>query len=104
MGWALIIVAATFEMIGVAGLRFYNYYKKFPYMIVYIGGFGLSFLLLFLSFCSFDISTAYAVWTGLGTAGAVGMNMIFFGESHSLQRVISLALIIFGVVGLKIIS
>ena len=83
MGWALIIVAATFEMIGVAGLRFYNYYKKFR---------------------SLDMSTAYAVWTGLGTAGAVGMNMIFFGESHSLQRVISLALIIFGVVGLKIIS
>ena len=45
-----------------------------------------------------------AVWMGLGTAGAVTINMIFFGESRRLCRIVSVGLIIIGVVGLKMVS
>ena len=51
-----------------------------------------------------DMSIAYAVWMGLGTAGAVIVNMIFFGESRSRRRIISVGLIIIGVAGLKAVS
>lgn len=50
------------------------------------------------------MSIAYAVWMGLGTAGAVTINMIFFGESRRLCRIVSVGLIIIGVVGLKMVS
>ena len=50
------------------------------------------------------MSIAYAVWMGLGTAGAVIVNMMFFGESRKLSRIISVTLIIVGVVGLKMVS
>ena len=50
------------------------------------------------------MSIAYAVWMGLGTAGAVLVNMIFFGESKKPARVFGVVLIIIRVVGLKMIS
>lgn len=104
MGWAFVISAATLEMIGVVGLRLFNKDKTYPHLAVYIGGFMLSFFLLYVSFRYLDMSVAYAVWTGLGTAGSVLVNMIFFGESRSFRRVLSLGVILIGVIGLKAIS
>lgn len=104
MGWAFVISAATLEMVGVIGLRLFNKEKTYPHLAVYIGGFMISFLLLYVSFRYLDMSVAYAVWTGLGTAGSVLVNMIFFGESRSFRRVLSLGIILVGVIGLKAIS
>ncbi|MBS5914289.1 MAG: SMR family transporter, partial [Paenibacillus macerans] len=50
------------------------------------------------------VSIAYAVWIGIGTSAAVLVNMIFFGESKSIGRMISLLIIVVGVVGLKAVS
>jgi len=47
---------------------------------------------------------AYAVWIGIGTAGAVLINMIFFNESKSTGKILSVILIVIGVVGLKYVS
>lgn len=104
MGWLYVALAAGFEFTGVAGLNKYSKQKSLLSGIVYLGGFGLSFLFLYTSFQYLQVSTAYAVWIGIGTAGAVLLNMIFFGESKSLSRIGSLALIIIGVVGLKALS
>lgn len=104
MGWLFVILAATLEMIGVVGLRMFNEKKNISRLAIYMGGFILSFVLLYGSFNYLDMSVAYAVWTGLGTAGAVIVNMVFFGESRSLRRLASLAIILIGVVGLKAIS
>lgn len=57
--------------------------------------------------CSFhylQVSVAYAVWIGVGTAAAVLVNMIFFNESKNFGRVMSLIVIIIGVTGLKAVS
>ena len=56
------------------------------------------------SFKFLQVSTAYAVWIGVGTAGAVLINMIFFDESKSAGKVASVILIVIGVVGLKYVS
>ena len=104
MGWLYVALAAGFEFAGVAGLNKFSRTKTIVNGLVYYGGFGLSFLFLYTSFKYLQVSTAYAVWIGIGTAGAVLLNMIFFGESKSLSRLGSLALIIIGVVGLKALS
>ena len=104
MGWLYVALAAGFEFVGVIGLNKYSQQRSIPTGLLYLGGFGLSFLFLYTSFKFLQVSTAYAVWIGIGTAGAVLLNMIFFGESKSLSRIGSLALIIIGVVGLKALS
>ncbi|QSB11153.1 QacE family quaternary ammonium compound efflux SMR transporter [Lysinibacillus fusiformis] len=104
MGWVLIILAALSEIIGVIGLRFYSQQKTLQNLILYIGGFGVSFALLYASFNYLQLSIAYVVWVGIGTVGAVLVNIIFFGESKNLSRIISIIAITIGVAGLKAVS
>lgn len=104
MGWIYIVLAAMSEIIGVVGLRFYSQNKTIRNLLIYIGGFGLSFALLYASFNYLQLSIAYVVWVGIGTVGAVLVNMIFFGESKNLTRIISIIAIIIGVAGLKAVS
>ncbi|AXH98349.1 QacE family quaternary ammonium compound efflux SMR transporter [Sporosarcina sp. PTS2304] len=104
MGWILVFLAALSEFGGVIGLKKFSENKTLTNGLLYYGGFGLAFFLLYNSFKFLQVSTAYAVWIGVGTAGAVIINMIFFGESKSTGRIVSLCLIVFGVVGLKALS
>ncbi|WCH47345.1 MULTISPECIES: DMT family transporter [Lysinibacillus] len=104
MGWVYILLAAIAEIIGVIGLRFYSHNKTIRNLLLYVGGFGLSFALLYASFNYLQLSIAYVVWVGIGTVGAVLVNIIFFGESKNLPRIISIIAIIIGVAGLKAVS
>ncbi|MFJ7732770.1 DMT family transporter [Lysinibacillus sp. NPDC097231] len=104
MGWLLVLLAAISEIIGVVGLRFYSQNKTIRNLLIYVGGFGLSFVLLYASFNYLQLSIAYVVWIGIGTVGAVLVNIIFFGESKNLTRIISIIAIIIGVAGLKAVS
>lgn len=104
LGWILVILAAAFEFLGVIGLKKYSEQKTVFNGFIYLLGFGGAFALLYFSFEYLQVSIAYAVWIGIGTAGAVIINMIFFGESKSMGRIISVLLIVIGVVGLKFVS
>ena len=104
LGWILVILAAAFEFLGVIGLKKYSEQKIAFNGFIYLLGFGGAFALLYFSFEYLQVSIAYAVWIGIGTAGAVIINMIFFGESKSMGRIVSVLLIVIGVVGLKFVS
>lgn len=104
MGWIYILVASTVEVIGVIGLKLFSQQKNLFNLLLFCSGFALSYLFLYFALNYLDMSIAYAVWMGLGTAGAVLVNMIFFGESRKLSRIFGVILIITGVVGLKMIS
>ncbi|WP_010098641.1 DMT family transporter [Ornithinibacillus scapharcae] len=103
MGWFYIILAAVNELIGVWGLTRFSKKRNITNAIMYVGGLGLSFAFIYASFDYLPTSIAYATWTGVGTGGVVLMNMLFFGESKSFIRVLSLVAIIVGVTGLKVI-
>ncbi|MFF6017582.1 DMT family transporter [Lysinibacillus fusiformis] len=104
MGWVFVILAAVAEIVGVIGLRFYSQHKTVRNLLLYVGGFGLSFALLYASFSYLQLSIAYVVWVGIGTVGAVLVNIMFFEESKNLARIISIIAIIIGVAGLKAVS
>lgn len=104
MGLILVLLASVFEIGGVVGLKLFSQKSTFLNGVLYIGGFSTSLGVLLLSFSFLQVSVAYAMWVGIGTAGAVLVNMFFFGESKSLSRIVSLAAIIIGVVGLKALS
>jgi quaternary ammonium compound-resistance protein SugE len=48
------------------------------------------------------IGTAYAVWTGIGAAGTFLIGVAFFGDSSSMMRFLSFALVVAGIIGLKL--
>ena len=104
MGWILIFLASISEFVGVIGLKKFSEKKTVPSGLMYGSGFAASFVFLYFSFKFLQVSTAYAVWVGIGTAGAVLINMIFFGESKNIGRIFSVILIVIGVVGLKAMS
>lgn len=104
MGWIFVCIAAISEIIGVMGLKKYSQNKTLGNGALYLGGFGVSFYFLYKSFEFLQVSIAYAVWVGIGTAGAVLINMFLFGESKSKGRFISVVLIVIGVTGLQLLS
>ncbi|GHI01616.1 DMT family transporter [Neobacillus kokaensis] len=104
MGWLLVLLAAVAEVAGAAGLKLYSQQRNFRYGMLYIGGFGASFVFLYSSFRFLQLSIAYIVWVGIGTAGAVLINMYLLGESKNIGRMISVGVIIVGVIGLKVFS
>lgn len=104
MGWIFVLLAAVSEIIGVVGLKMFSQEKNWKNGLIYASGFAASFSFLYVSFKFLQVSVAYAVWIGIGTAGAVLINMILFGESRSTGRIVSVGLIIIGVVGLKALS
>ncbi|MEH7119759.1 multidrug efflux SMR transporter [Neobacillus vireti] len=104
MGWLFVLLAAASEITGAVGLKLYSQQKNIRNGILYIGGFGASLGFLYGSFQFLQLSIAYAVWVGIGTAGAVFINMFLLGESKSTGRIFSVVLIIIGVIGLNALS
>jgi len=101
MGWFFVFIAAFCEIGGVIGLRLYSQSKKMWQLAMYMGGFGLSFFFLYQSFTYLQLSIAYVIWIGIGTVGAVVVNILFFGEAKNKMRLVSMAAIIVGLIGLK---
>lgn len=104
MGWIYVLLAAVFETIGVVGLKKLSTEKAVKHIMTLAAGFGGAFVFLYASFDYLQVSTAYAVWIGIGTAAAVIINMLFFGEIKSMGRVAAVIVIIIGVSGLKYVS
>lgn len=104
MGWFYVFLAAVAEIIGAAGLKMYSEKKTLKNWVLFVGGFASAFIFLYQSFHYLQLTIAYSVWIGVGTAGAVLINMFLFGESKSWGRLLSVSLIIVGLVGLKSLS
>ncbi|MEH7250169.1 multidrug efflux SMR transporter [Neobacillus niacini] len=103
MDWLLLIFGGVFEVVGVIGLKRTAEKNNWINYLILIGGFVISFQLLVRAMETIPLSTAYAVWTGIGTVGAAVVGMVFFKESKSWLRVACILGIIFSVVGLKLV-
>jgi quaternary ammonium compound-resistance protein SugE len=58
--------------------------------------------LLLLAQREIPIGTAYAIWTGIGAVGAFGVGIAFFGDAATIARITAAALIVAGIIGLKL--
>lgn len=102
MAWIFLIIASFGEIFGVMCINLYVQRKTFFWLSMIVVSMGLGFLFLSLAMRDIALGTAYAVWTGLGAAGAVLMGIIFFKESAGWKRMLFLTCIIAGAVGLKL--
>lgn len=103
MAWLALIIAGLCEIGAVYSMN-RAAYKKVDGYIFMIVFFGISLALLSFAMRSIPMGTAYAVWTGIGTAGATIMGMLVFNDSKDWRRFLCIAIIIASVVGLKLLG
>lgn len=104
MAWIYLIIAGIFEIVWSMGLKYSHGFTKLVPSLITIGGMIVSFYLLALATKSLPIGTAYAVWTGIGTLGAVLLGIFLFNEPVNILRIIFLCLILIGIIGVKFTS
>ena len=102
MSWIILLLAGLFEVGWAVGLKYTDGFSRPLPTALTIVAMAISLGLLGLAMKELPLGTAYAIWTGVGAVGTVIAGIILFGESMALFRLASVALIIAGLVGLKI--
>ena len=101
MAWILLIVAGLLETGWAIGLKYTNGFTRPIPSLLTIAGVVVSLLLLSIAARSLPIGTAYAVWVGIGAAGAVVLGIVLLGEPANPSRLFFLALLVVALMGLK---
>ncbi|WP_213422166.1 DMT family transporter [Bhargavaea massiliensis] len=104
MAWVFLALASLGEIFGVMFINLYLKDKKWWRLVPLILSFSVGFVLLSIAMREIPMGTAYAIWTGLGAAGAVLMGILFFREPAGWRRLLFISCIITGAAGLKLFS
>jgi len=104
MEWLLLFLAGLAEIAWAVGLKSTHGFTRLWPSIGTILGMIISFYLLSLAVRAIPIGTGYAVWTGIGAVGTAIFGIAFFGESKEVARLGCIALIVVGILGLRIVS
>lgn len=96
--WLSVLIAAIFEVGWVVGLKHASGFLEWTGTVSAI---IVSFYLLIQAGSKLPVGTVYAVFTGLGTAGTVLLGILLFGEPLNAEKLILIAILLAGVIGLK---
>jgi quaternary ammonium compound-resistance protein SugE len=102
MHWILLIVAGLLEMGWAIGLKYTEGFTRPLASALTVAGIVASMYLLSVAARHIPIGTAYAVWVGIGAAGAVILGIFLLGESANPLRLFFVALLLIAIVGLKV--
>ena len=100
--WLMLGAAGLFEIVWAIGLKYADGFTKPVPTTITITAMVISMWLLAQAARELPIGTAYAIWTGIGAVGAAILGIILFQESANLVRIGCVALIVLGIVGLKL--
>ena len=100
--WASLFVAGVFEIVWAVGLKYSDGFSKLGPSAITVAGMGASLWFLAIALRELPLGTAYAVWTGIGAVGTVIAGVILFSEATDVLRIACIALILLGIVGLKL--
>ncbi|MCG7337250.1 multidrug efflux SMR transporter [Sporosarcina sp. ACRSM] len=99
--WVKVMIAASFEVFWVIGLKHADDFWTWTGTVIAI---IVSFYLMIMAGKELPVGTVYAVFVGLGTAGTVFADIVFFGEPFQLAKVLLIVLLLVGVIGLKLVT
>lgn len=104
MAWICLVMAGVCEIGWPVGLKlgWTEAGIRPSWIILAVLSMGASGALLFWAQRTIPMGTAYAIWTGIGAVGAFAVGILAFGDSASTMRLVSIALIVAGIVGLKL--
>ncbi len=104
MAWVILVIAGLLEVVWAVGLKYSEGLTRFWPSLITVVTLLLSFWLLALAMRSLPVGTAYGVWVGIGAVGTVIVGIMFLSEPAGIARLVSVALIISGIIGLKLSS
>ena len=104
MAWVVLMIAGLFEVGWAVGLKYTDGFTRLVPTLATVASMIVSLGLLGLALKTLPVGTAYAVWTGVGTIGTAVLGILLFGESADALRLGCIALIVAGIVGLKLVS
>ncbi|RDX01212.1 DMT family transporter [Listeria kieliensis] len=99
--WIKVFIAAFFEVFWVIGLKHATDTVEWIETIIAI---IISFSLMIMAGRKLPVGTVYAIFVGLGTAGTVFSEILFFSEPFKLAKVLLILLLLAGVIGLKLVT
>ncbi|HKI02333.1 MAG TPA: quaternary ammonium compound efflux SMR transporter SugE [Thermoanaerobaculia bacterium] len=102
MSWIFLIIAGLLEIAWAATMKNTEGFTRLVPSLVTVSLMVASFYLLGIAMRDLPTSTSYAVWVGIGAVGTALVGVFFLGETRSSLRLVSIALIVLGVIGLRL--
>lgn len=102
MNWFILIIAGLFEIGWAVGLKYTDSFTRLWPTVGTVISMIISMGLLGVAMKSLPAGTSYAVWVGIGIVGTAILGIVLFSEPRNLMRLVSLAVIVVGIVGLKL--
>ena len=102
MAWVYLFLAGLGEVGWAVGLKYTDGFTRLVPSVLTGLAMAVSVFLLSQAVRTLPIGTAYAIWTGIGAAGTAILGMVLFGEPREAARLLCLALIVVGAVGLRL--
>lgn len=102
MNWLILILAGLLEIGWAIGLKYSEGFTKLWPSVWTSIAMILSMFLLAIAMRTLPVGTAYAIWVGIGAVGTVILGIVLFKESADFWRLASVALIVVGIIGLKL--
>ncbi|HGE6106031.1 TPA: multidrug efflux SMR transporter [Vibrio cholerae] len=104
MAWLILFLAGICEIAWAIGLKYSEGFSKPLASVATLSALVISFVLLGIALRTLPLGVAYGIWVGIGGVGTAVMGILLFGEAVSLFKLMSLALIVIGIAGLKLAS
>jgi quaternary ammonium compound-resistance protein SugE len=104
MAWIYLTIAGIAEIGWAIGLKYTDGFTRLVPSILTGASMLFSIILLGMALKTLPLGTAYAIWTGIGTVGTAIFGMMLFGEPATVLRLFCIALIVSGIVGLKLVG
>lgn len=102
MAWVILVIAGLFEVGWAIGLKYTDGFSRLWPSVGTVTAMVISVVLLGWAMRTLPVGTAYAVWTGIGAVGTVALGIVLFQEPATAARLGCVALIVAGIVGLKV--
>lgn len=104
MVWIKLFIAGLLEIGWAIGLKYSEGFTKLWPSVFTIVTMAASVYFLSQAIRVIPVGTGYAIWTGIGAAGTAILGIILFSESTALPRIACIALVLVGIIGLKLTS
>jgi quaternary ammonium compound-resistance protein SugE len=100
--WLSLGIAGVFEVVWAVGLKYTDGFSRLWPSVFTLLAMAVSLYFLAQAIRTIPLGTGYAVWTGIGAAGTAIMGIVLFAESTHVMRLLCIALIVAGIIGLKL--
>ena len=103
IAWVYLFIAGLFEVGWAIGLKYTDGFTRLWPTVFTAGSMVISVVLLGLALKTLPVGTGYAVWTGIGTVGTAILGIVLFGDPATVARLGAIAMIVAGIIGLKVL-